>query len=170
MDDGPIKCPECGELFPGQTMLTWHRQAVHGQREKDTEKAEEDLKQSDIFKSIFTGIDAGKGLGRTTVILSVILAIIGVPASLFSCIENFQTSNLQVLYIGISSILRFAFIITAYKLPIFGGILFIVDGSILAWALSSSLPSGFLIMVLPLLLVVCGILYIITWAKNLKPL
>lgn len=31
MDNGEVKCPECGKTFPGESTLSWHRNAVHRQ-------------------------------------------------------------------------------------------------------------------------------------------
>jgi hypothetical protein len=116
-----------------------------------------------------------KWLRRAGLILGIVGAGVGSPTSFLSCVAAFQLPwSLEVGYVGFSWLVHWAILLVASRWALVGGVLLILDSSLVAaflflghqwsgWNLLSVLYLSVF-----LLLLASGILFIISWGEGRK--
>lgn len=116
-----------------------------------------------------------KWLRRAGLILGIIGAGVGGPTSFLSCVAAFQSPwSLELGYVVFSWLGHWAFLLVACKWALVGGVLLILDSSLLAvflfvrhqWSGWNLLSTLFLSIFL--LLLASGILFILSWGERRK--
>ncbi len=114
-------------------------------------------------------------LRRAGLILGFVGAGIGSPTSFLSCLAAFQLAwSLEVGYVVFSWLMHWAILLVASKWALVGGVLLILDSSLLAtflfpghqWSGWNMLSVLFLSVFL--LLLASGVLFILSWREGRK--
>lgn len=116
-----------------------------------------------------------KWLRRAGLILGLVGAGVGSPTSFLSCLAAFQLAwSLEVGYVVFSWLMHWAILLVACKWALVGGVLLILDSSLLAtflflghqWSGWNVLSVLFLSVFL--LLLASGFLFILSWGEGRK--
>ncbi len=108
-------------------------------------------------------------------ILGIVGAVAGFPASFLSCLAAFELAwSLEVGYVVFSWLMHWAILLVACKWALVGGVLLILDSSLLAtflfrghqWSGWNVLSVLFLSVFL--LLLASGVLFILSWGEGRK--
>lgn len=106
---------------------------------------------------------------RTGKTLGLISVVAGLPLTFLTCAGSIQSDwNPGLIYISVSWVLRFVVLWFALNFPLAGGILLIVDGSLLAWLSLAYIFGGQVLASLTFLLIPAGILFTLTWFEHRK--
>ena len=116
-----------------------------------------------------------KWLRRAGLILGLVGAGVGSPTSFLSCVAAFQLPwSLEVGYVAFSWLVHWVIILVACRWALVGGVLLILDSSLVAaflflghqWSGWNVLSVLFLSILL--LLMASGVLFILSWGEGRK--
>ena len=119
--------------------------------------------------------DRRNWLRRAGLILGLVGAGIGIPTSFLSCLAAFQLAwSLEVGYVVFSWLMHWAILLVASRWALVGGVLLILDSSLVAtflflghqWSGWNVLSVLFLSVLL--LLLTSGVLFILSWKEGQK--